>query len=683
MRSHPRCNLSTTGCPAPSASEREVLHSQRGHGRGATPILCRIGLAATVLAWVCTAALAETRVALVIGNTNYQSLKPLTNPANDAGDIAAALKLRGFTVLQGTDLGQAAMKSLVDRFQAAAKTADVSVFYFAGHGFQVDNQNYLVPVDAGIKNRTDVEARTLNLRTVTEPIEGSRGIHLVFLDACRNNPLRGSAAATDAAFQNGLARVANAAGFLFAYATKPDEVAFDGGGRNSPFAQAFLSHMATRGQDIAAMMIAVRRDVIAATGGFQVPTEFSLLTRQFYFVPGQASAASPETQLWQLAAGSRDPALLRIYLSRYPEGTHAGEVKTMMASASIAIEAGSVRSTPDTDRISDDRLWDFAQRSRLRPLVEFYIDRKPDGRHRDAAHELLKALPSAEETEARPESLCERAATHPRDATANMAGVPLSELAGKSEAAIAACQTAREAHPDMPHYTALLARSLAAAGRRQEALNYYREAADRGNLRALVSLGLLIDTGDGVPRDPKAAAALYEKAAEGGSPDGAINLAVALMQGSGVRKDPGRAVALLKQAASAGSAIATYNLGVLAQDGLTKEPGKALDYFRKATELGDPRGFVPAAILLDEGRGVRKDPSAAAEMLLLGVASDSGDAMAQIVHRSTSWSGDTIRAVQARLRRAGYYAGALDGRGGTKMTASLQQWRRVGNLELE
>ncbi|MCJ2081731.1 caspase family protein [Methylobacterium sp. J-090] len=642
-------------------------------------------LAGTWLAVSAGPARAETRVALVIGNTGYRNLKPLANPANDAGDVAAALKARGFTVLQGVDLDRGAMTRLVERFQSEARTADVSLVYYAGHGFQVDGQNYLVPVDASIRSRQDVETATLNLRTITERLEGGRGIHLVFLDACRNNPLRGTAGTSDAAVPNGLARMGNAAGFLFAYATQPDNVAFDGGGRNSPFAQAFLSHVATRGQDIAAMMIAVRKDVIAATGGFQVPWENSSLTSQFAFVPGQAAAASPETQLWQLAAAGRDPALLRIYLARYPEGAHADEVKAMaLAPAPPEAAPGAIRSTPEGDRVSDDRLWDFAQRSRLRQLVEFYISRRPDGRHAHEARELLQALPTTEDSDVRPESLCERAATHPRDATANTAGVPLAELGRNAETAIQACRAARESHPDMPHYTALLARALAARGEREAAIGYYREAAARGNLRAMVSLGLLMETGDGLPRDPRGAAALYETAARGGSPDGAINLAVALMEGVGVRKDPGRAVTLLKQASEAGSAIATYNLGVLAQQGLVTEPGSALAYFRKATELGDPRGFVPAAILLDEGRGgVRKDPAAAAEMLLLGVASDSGDAASQIVTRAATWSQDTIRLLQERLKRAGYYTGAVDGRGGPKMAAPLRQWRRVGNLDLK
>lgn len=644
------------------------------------------GLAALLLAAlaVIAPARAETRVALVIGNAAYRGLGPLLNPANDADDIASALEARDFEVLQGTDLDRQGMERLVSAFLAKAREADLSLFYYAGHGFQVDLQNYLVPVDAAIRSRADVDGQTIRLQSVTAALQGAKGSHLVFLDACRNNPLRGAAAGhsdADASLKDGLAKVEDTAGFLFAYATRPDQVAFDGGGRNSPYAQAFLGHLGTRGQDVGAMMIAVRKDVIAATGGFQVPLEISSLTQQVYFVPGRPEAVSPETQLWQLAATSRDPALLRVYLTRFADGAHAGEVKTMLKVASADPAVGIPRSTPD-DSLGDDRLWDFAQRSRLRPLVEFYLAKRPDGRHVDAANALLQSLPSAQDAEAEPEAVCERSTTHPRDATANMPGVPLSELAANAGPAIEACTRARKAHPEMPHYAALLARALAAAGRREEAVALYREAAERGNLRAQVSLGLILETGDGAPRDPKAAMALYERAAEGGSPDGAINLAVALMEGTGVQKDTKRAVRLLRKAAEAGSAIATYNLGVLSQDGTIPEPGAALGHFERAAELGDPRGFVPAAILLDEGRGVPKDPGRAADLLLRGIASDSGEAMNQIVARSAAWSKETIQAVQDRLKRVGYYAGPVDGRGGARMRAPLQEWRRVGSVEL-
>jgi TPR repeat protein len=114
---------------------------------------------------------------------------------------------------------------------------------------------------------------------------------------------------------------------------------------------------------------------------------------------------------------------------------------------------------------------------------------------------------------------------------------------------------------------------------------------------------------------------------------------------------------------------------------VTGNPAAAIDYFRRATEFGDPRGYLAAAILLDEGRGLRKDPAAAAEMLLQGVALDSGEALNQIAARAANWSPDTIRAIQARLKKGGYYTGAVDGRGSARLNAALKQWRSVGSLD--
>ncbi len=668
--------------PTRQSNDRALRRFALSH-RGMMSVVRLLLLGLSICLVSAGAAQAEKRVALVIGNGSYQGLKPLRNPVNDAGDIGEALKEVGFEVYLGIDLDRPLMQDAIARFAAATRDADVSLVYYAGHGFQVSSQNYLVPVDAILRTPEDVKTKTIELRTIMDALEASKGLKLVFLDACRNNPLPPKAGGDTAMSQNGLARVGNSAGFLIAFATQPDNVAFDGGGRNSPFAQALLSHMSTRGQDIASMMISVRKDVLASTGGYQVPWENSSLTRQFYFAPGSALAASPETQLWQLAATARDPALLRIYAERYPDGSHIPDVLAMIQDTETKVAglpegSGASRSLPGADKMSEEALWELARRTRSRSLVEFYLSRNSSGRFAEEARTLLSALPRPGSAEEPPEVACQRLATHPRDETANIPGVTLSELAKNADRAIDACRRASTANPDMAHFTALLARAMSAAGRKEEAIQYYREAAERGNLRALVSLGLITETGDGVPKDPKAAVELYERASAGGSPDGSINLAVALMQGTGIPRDPARAVALLTKASEAGSAIATFNLGVLAQSGTTGTPASAIDFFKKATELGDPRGYLAAAILLDEGRGVRKDPTAAAKMLLQGVASDSGDSLSQFIAKPENWAPDTIKAVQTQLKKVGYYNGAIDGKGGSKLTPALKLWRRSG-----
>jgi TPR repeat protein len=634
-----------------------------------------IALLASLLIWSAGAAVsahAETRVALVIGNGDYRSVATLANPPNDAQDVAAELKSLGFRVTVGVNLDQAGMERAIGEFALTAASADVSLFYYGGHGLQVAAHNFLVPVDAELHSEEDIYKHTVNFDEVLKAQEGA-GVHLVFLDACRTNPLKDAPASARA---EGLARVGNAAGFLIAFATQPDNVAFDGAGRNSPFAQALLGHLATVGQNISDMMIEVRKDVMAATGTAQIPWDGSSLTRQFFFAPGEALNGSPDTLLWQLAGGQRDVNLLHIYLDRYPEGPHVADVKALLAEVGKSGK-GAAESAPARENV-EELLWKLAKSGRQRPLVELYLARYPAGVHVQAATGLEASLQQTQGTDAPSGVVCERLATHPRDATANNSGVELDTLRQNAEPAIAACRDAVAQNPNIAHYLALLARATAAAGRRDEAIVLYRKAAEAGDARAMVSLGLILESGDGAAKDLVAANALYEKAAARGSADGAINLAVALMNGKGAEKNVLRAVSLLKSASQDGSAIANYDLGVLAQQGAAGSPADALGYFRQSSSLGDPRGYLASAILLDEGRGVGKDPSGAAEELLRGVAGDDGSAFNQLVGKSSSWSHDTIKAVQTRLKSAGYYLGLIDGKGGASLAPALKQWRLLG-----
>lgn len=132
---------------------------------------------------------ADKRVALVIGNSAYQSVVALPNPANDAADMAAALKALGFEVIEGHDLNQADMVAIVRRFSEALPGADAGLFFYAGHGLQVGGINYLVPIDAKLAHEGDLAFEAVKLDLVLEQLEREAGTALVFLDACRDNPL--------------------------------------------------------------------------------------------------------------------------------------------------------------------------------------------------------------------------------------------------------------------------------------------------------------------------------------------------------------------------------------------------------------------------------------------------------------------------------------------------------------
>ena len=344
---------------------------------------------------------------------------------------------------------------------------------------------------------------------------------------------------------------------------------------------------------------------------------------------------------------------MRIYLDRYPEGPHAADVRAFLADAEPApagdIEVASRDLTPDTGALAES-LWDVARRTRLRSLVELYLQHNPDGAHAEAARNMLADLPPADDPDAAPELVCERLATHDRDATANTAGVTLARLRENAAAAVEACRKAAAAHPEMPHYTALLARATYAEGDLAEAIRLYRDAVgarrpsrrdqprppDRARRAAC-------------PRISRRPPRSTRRRRTGGLPDGAINLAVMLIKGEGVPQDVGRATALLTRASEDGSAIATYNLGVLALNGVAGTATEAFDHFTTAARLGEPLGYQAAALLLDQGLGRPRDPEAAADLLLRGVASDNGQAWSRIAGDRVQVSPDTIRAIQTRL----------------------------------
>jgi tetratricopeptide (TPR) repeat protein len=232
------------------------------------------------------------RVALVIGNAAYSNVPSLTNPVNDAREMSSALRELGFKVIEGYNLTSTTMRSKIAEFGSALPGAGVSLFYYAGHGMQVSGRNYLVPVDARVERPSALGTEAIEINTVIADMEAEKRINLVFLDACRDNPLSRNLARSmgggsrSAAVGQGLAQVNAGIGTLITFATSPDTIALDGSGRNSPFTQAMLKYIRTPGLEIRSMLTRVRADVIRATNEQQVPWDHSSLTGDFYFKPG-------------------------------------------------------------------------------------------------------------------------------------------------------------------------------------------------------------------------------------------------------------------------------------------------------------------------------------------------------------------------------------------------------------
>ena len=228
-------------------------------------------LVALLLACLCLAlpAQAERRIALVIGNGEYAYAPKLKNPRVDAEAMHGMLEALDFQVIKGTNVGRDALTELINRFAQEAVAANVALFYYAGHAFQVEGRNLLVPIDASIKNEFEAKQRTVEINFfVLQYTMDSAKVKLVLLDGCRDNPFAEQMVSKtrSVVLAPGLAEMKSARGTLIAFATSPGKTALDGEeGKNSPFTRALLTHLPTPGLEIGLALKRVRAQVVDET----------------------------------------------------------------------------------------------------------------------------------------------------------------------------------------------------------------------------------------------------------------------------------------------------------------------------------------------------------------------------------------------------------------------------------
>jgi hypothetical protein len=291
---------------------------------------------------------ADKRLALVIGNSAYKNAPALKNPANDASDMADSLQRLGFDVVRGINLDYLSMRNAVRRFSEKLPDANVALLFYAGHGLQVAGKNYLVPVDAQIESQADLDFGTVDLDLVLKSMEADARTSIIFLDACRDNPLAAKLTrrlgTRGGAVSRGLAQVDTSVGTLIAFSTQPGNVALDGEGRNSPFTTALLKTIEVPGMPLSDVMIDVRNEVLRTTNRKQVPWDNSSLTGQFYFKPLPAGAATSnpggegiEIAFWNSIKDSKNPQLFDAYLRRYPNGAFSDIAKINAETFKVAV----------------------------------------------------------------------------------------------------------------------------------------------------------------------------------------------------------------------------------------------------------------------------------------------------------------------------------------------------------
>ena len=305
---------------------------------------------------------AAGRVALVIGNSEYEHSTRLRNPGNDAAAIRDALTRLGFEVVFRLDADEDVMDDALAEFERRSERADVALVFYAGHGMEMGGVNYLVPVDARLASSAAVTRETIPLGDVLNAAAGA-STRIVILDACRNNPfvrsMRG-ATRNNVREEGGLAAVAAGAGSLVAYAAAEGEVAADGEGRHSPFTSALLDHIERRGVDVRIMLGDVGASVRERTGR-QQPFVYASLGGVHYLngPPGT------ETAFWQSIQTNPTVEKYLLYEREFPNGRFAALSRLGRAE----LEAGSVPTADPPDAVVPD-----AGSGRARAVGEVFHD---------------------------------------------------------------------------------------------------------------------------------------------------------------------------------------------------------------------------------------------------------------------------------------------------------------------
>jgi uncharacterized caspase-like protein/TPR repeat protein len=499
---------------------------------------------------------AGVRLALVVGNAKYEAVPALDNPSNDAADLAQALRAVGFEVIEQRDATRDTMAKAVRDFSERLRGADVALFFYAGHGLQMNGENYLLPVDARIENAADVRFNTINLSDIQQEMEGNGRANIIILDACRNNPFaeklsRGGRGVTT----RGLGRIdASGEGSLIVYSTQPNNVALDGAGRNSPFTAALLKHVGTPGLEVRQMISKVRGDVLQSTNHRQTPWDSSSLVGD-------------------------------VFLAGPPTATPATDTPPAPAVANNVVAPGLVQpapATPPNDAATPGR-------AAAVPDIVRECDRLT------APQDLTGDTPIAVKVDwNRAVVACEAALkAEPGEAHFQFAlGKAYFYAKNYFEAAhhlSIAADTVPEAQNALGY---CFDHGLGVAKNPQKAFELYTRAAAAGSGVAMESLGGAYVSGTVVKQDFSKALDWYEKSVEAGNPDALQNIGNMYFNGQGVPKDYATAAQYFQQAADLNNGYALRFLANMYEVGLLGPPNpEKAGAFRLRAGQVDPDGF--------------------------------------------------------------------------------------------
>lgn len=297
---------------------------------------------------------AADRVALVVGMGGYETVVRLENTTRDAIGISDTLKGIGFDVTTLVDVPGADLRRALDDFAFRAETAELALVYFAGHGVEVQGENFLIPVDARVTSNRDIQRQSVSLKELLSAVDGARKMRIVILDSCRDNPFGDlidaaetrtqaeAATATRSAGRGGLAPPSPDRGTLVAFAARDGEKALDGEGANSPFAEALMTNLPRKGLEISLLFRQIRDDVLQATGNLQEPHTYGSLSGTPFYLAGADGDTTVGAENLRVAWSDIRPD----QETRLASLAQAGDTRSMVGLAYIRLNGDDSRYDP-------------------------------------------------------------------------------------------------------------------------------------------------------------------------------------------------------------------------------------------------------------------------------------------------------------------------------------------------
>jgi TPR repeat protein len=581
--------------------------------------IAAIAVATLAYAVCCSPALANKRVALIIGNSNYQNVPRLPNPSADAVSMAQMFKDAGFEFVDmQLDLGGVEFKRALRRFSDAAIDADTAILFFAGHGMEVLGTNYMIPIDAKLADERDAPDEAIALDRILEAVDGAKRLRLIILDACRDNPFSVSMKrhiATRSA-SRGLAKVEpQTSDTLIAYAARAGSTAEDGKGEHSPMTTALLHNLTVPGLDIRLAFGLIRDEVVKITSNRQEPFVYGSLGGGIIsLVPQPSQPISPDP-IAGPTGGPPPPSIgPSAALTPGRPGKTEQPVGGSVLRTDLVTDCDRLAAHPsDEERPSDvagvfeneidivAALRACAEAVRQYPNVARFAFES--GRIAHAQKDYAGALRSFEKARGMGSKI---AITETGIAYLNGESIErdytkarqlFEEAEGKGDfLAVGLTGLLYENGWGVPQDYA-------------RARQLYEKAVDAGNFPAMNSLGIIYERGLGVPKDYTQARRWFEKAAAGDNPEAANNLGRLYQNGWGVAQDYARARQFYERSAARGNTVAMYNLGILFGEGLgvPKDFAKARGWYEKAARAGDAGAMDNLGVYYQNGLGGSRD----------------------------------------------------------------------------